>query len=320
MSAVILVKAPADPGLERVREVARHCPVVEVDELSTGACRRAGVAPEDVGAVLGATPQADDLAFLPSLEWVHSRTAGVDSWLDTGALPPTVRLTSAAGNGAIPLAEHALMLMLMLSRNAPRWLAAQARAEWDRYTHGELTGATLGIVGYGNSGKDLARKAQACHMNVQALRRTDAGPADGDVLLRYGTDGLAALLRTSDYVVVTAPLTAQTRNLIGAQELRAMRTGAFLVVVSRGGIVNEQALVEALRSGELAGAGLDAHEHEPLPADSPLWTLPNAIITPHNGATTPLTGERGRQILLDNVARWVSGEPLRNVVDVEHGY
>nr|WP_281387091.1 D-2-hydroxyacid dehydrogenase [Jiangella mangrovi] len=210
--------------------------------------------------------------------------------------------------------------MLMLSRQATRWLAAQQRHEWDRFVHGELSGATLGIVGYGHSGRDLARKARACHMRVQALRHTPSSARDGDIRLLFGPSGLHELLATSDFVVVTAPLTRGSRHLIGARELATMRSSAFLIVVSRGGIVDEGALIVALREGGIAGAGLDAHQDEPLPEESPFWDLPNVIVTPHNGATTPETAERGREIVLDNLTRWVENRPLRNVVDIGRGY
>jgi phosphoglycerate dehydrogenase-like enzyme len=305
--------------LARVRTAAGGRPVHEVAEPTPDACRTAGVPVDAVGAVLGASPR-DDLAFLPALSWVHSGAAGVDGWLAAGSLPDGVTLTSATGNGAIPLAEHALMLLLVLSRDAPRWAEAQRRHEWDRFTHGELAGTTLGIVGYGHSGRDLARKAQACHMRVQALRHTPSGTHDGDVRLLYGPSGLRELLTTSDHVAVTAPLTPATRGLIGAAELALLRPGAFVVVVSRGGIVDDDALADAVRTGRLGGAGLDAHGTEPLPPESPLWDLPNVVVTPHNGATTPQTAERGRTIALDNVRRWAAGLPLRNVVDRARGY
>lgn len=134
---------------------------------------------------------------------------------------------------------------------------------------------------------------------------------DGHVSLLHGDEGLWELLRTSDMVVITAPLTAQTA---------LMPRGASLIVVSRGGIVDEAALVEALQSGHLGGAGIDAHAVEPLPADNLLWDAPGAIVTPHNAATTPGTAERGRAIMLDNVGRWVRGAPLRNEVDRAAGY
>lgn len=309
-AALIGVCGGARADLDAVQEIAGAGTVVDLDETAEAS---------NVTALVGASP-ADDLSAFPSLRWVHSTAAGVDGWLAPGVLPEHVTLTSAAGNGAIPLAEHALMLMLMLSRDAPRWARAQQRHEWERRTHGELAGARLGIIGYGNSGQDLAHKALACHMKVRALRRQGSAAHDGSVGLLYGDDGLRELLCTSDIVVVTAPLTAQTAGMIGAAEIALMPRGAALIVISRGGIVDEAALVEALHSGQLGGAGIDAHAQEPLPADSPLWDAPGAIVTPHNAATTPGTAERGRAIMLENVRRWVRGEELRNVVDRAAGY
>lgn len=307
---LIGVTGGARADLEDLREIAGTDAVVEIAD---------GADAPNVSALVGASP-SEDLTAFPSLRWVHSTAAGVDGWLAPGTLPDHVTLTSAAGNGAIPLAEHALMLMLMLSRDAPRWARAQQRHEWERRTHGELAGARLGIIGYGNSGQDLARKALACHMEVRALRRQGSAARDGEVGLLYGDDGLRELLRTSDMVVVTAPLTAQTAGMIGAAEIALMPRGAALIVISRGGIVDETALVEALRAGLLGGAGIDAHAEEPLPADSPLWDAPGAIVTPHNAATTAGTAERGRAIMLENVSRWVRGGELRNVVDRVAGY
>ncbi|RCK70193.1 D-2-hydroxyacid dehydrogenase [Desertihabitans brevis] len=318
MTSLVAVRAPADPGLDRLRAVLGDR-VVEVGEVSPDGCRRAGVDPARVGAVLGASP-ADRLDVFPALDWVHSPAAGVDAWVRRRTVPDGVRLTSAVGNGAVPLAEHALMLMLQLSRSAFRWAEAQREHRWDRFVHGELAGSTLGLVGLGHSGTDLARKALACHMSVLALTgrpRTSDVPG---VTTLHGPDGLRRLLSECDHLVVTCPLTEQTRGMIGAEQLSWMRPSAFVVVISRGGVVDEDALVEALRAGRLAGAGLDAHPVEPLPADSPLWDLPNVVVTPHNAATTEQTAERGRQILLDNAARWVEGRPLRNLVDLDRGY
>ncbi|MFI6344385.1 D-2-hydroxyacid dehydrogenase [Streptomyces sp. NPDC050560] len=269
-------------------------------------------------AVIGRVPP-ELLASAPRLRWVHSPAAGVDADLTPELLASGIELTSSVGNGAVPLAEHALMLMLMLSRDAPRWARAQAAHRWDRHTHGELAGGVLGIVGLGHSGLDLAGKARACHMRVLGVRRRPerASPGVDEV---YGPEGLPEVLAAADFLVVTAPRTAATTRLLGAAELRLMKPTAFLICISRGGIVDEDALADAVRERRLAGAGLDAHEVEPLPADSPLWDLPGVIVTPHNGATTRGTAERGHEILLTNLRRFDRGEPLVNVVDQEAGY
>ncbi|MEV0378457.1 D-2-hydroxyacid dehydrogenase [Nonomuraea sp. NPDC050643] len=269
-------------------------------------------------AVVGHVPEPL-LARAPRLRWVHSPAAGVDAVLSDGLLDSDVVLTSATGNGAIPLAEQAMLLVLMLDRDAPRWLRAQSERRWDRYVHGELAGRTIGLYGLGHAGLDLAAKAKAFHMRVLGVRRSPDRPAPGVDEL-FGQEDLGRFLAESDFVVVTAPLTAATRGRFGRSEFAAMRRTACFVCVSRGGIADDGALLDALRRGEIAGAGLDAHGVEPLPPDSPFWSLPNVIVTPHNGATTHETARRGLEILLDNVGRFTRGEPLRNVVDKAAGY
>ncbi|TDC85460.1 D-2-hydroxyacid dehydrogenase [Nonomuraea deserti] len=273
---------------------------------------------EEADAVVGHVPDAL-LARARRLRWVHSPAAGVDGALSGALLDSDVTLTSSAGNGAIPLAEHAMLMMLMLSRDAPRWLRAQAERRWDRYPHGELAGATVGLYGLGNAGLDLAAKAKAFHMRVLGMRRRAGMPAPGvDELC--GQDDFPRFLAACDFVVVTAPLTAATAGRFDRAAFAAMKRTACFVCVSRGGIADDDALLDALWRGEIAGAGLDAHGVEPLPAESPFWRLPNVIVTPHNGATTGATARRGVEIMLDNVGRFARGEPLRNVVDKAAGY
>ena len=255
----------------------------------------------------------------PRLRWVHSPAAGVDEYLTPAMRAGDVVLTSSAGNGAIPLAEHAIMLMLMLNRSAPRWLTAQQNRVWDRFTHGELNGQTVGIVGLGNAGSDLAVKAQAFHMRVLGMRRRVQLPVQAVDRL-YGPDDFLEFLAECDFVVVTAPRTAKTTALFDRAAFAAMKPSAHFICISRGGIADDDALLDALRRGEIAGAGLDAHGIEPLPADSEFWKLPQVIITPHNGATTAATAQRGRDIIVENLKRFVQNETLLNVVDKNAGY
>ncbi|GAA4431867.1 D-2-hydroxyacid dehydrogenase [Georgenia halophila] len=278
----------------------------------------AGALVERATAIAGAvSPELFGRAH--DLRWVHSWAAGADGLLFPEMLDSPVALTSATGNGAVPLAEHAMLLMLMLSRDAPRWQRAQHEARWDRFPHGELAGATVGIVGLGHSGADLAAKARAFHMRVLGLRRAAREPVPG-VDREYTPAELHTFLAAADFVVVTAPLTAQTRGMFDAAAFAAMKATAHFICISRGQIADDDALLAALQDGRIAGAGLDAHGVEPLPADSPFWSLPNVIVTPHNGATTPQTKARGVDIYLDNVRRFLTGEPLRNVVDKAAGY
>jgi phosphoglycerate dehydrogenase-like enzyme len=269
----------------------------------------------EVEAIVGHV-SPDVLAKAPKLRWVHSPSAGVDSDLTPEMLASPVVLTSSAGNGGIPLAEHSMLLMLMLSRDVPRWMRAQAEHRWDHYRHAELAGRTVGIYGLGNSGIDLAQKAKAFHMRTLGVRRRPDQPSP------YVDEmcDLDQLLAESDFVVVTVPRTPTTAGVFDRNAFALMKSSAYFICISRGGIADDDALLEALQSGQIAGAGLDAHGVEPLPPESPFWSLPNVIVTPHNGATSDGNLRRSREIVAENIRRFVTGEPLHNVVDKVAGY
>jgi phosphoglycerate dehydrogenase-like enzyme len=258
------------------------------------------------------------LASAHRLLWVHSWAAGPDTQLYPAFVEHPAVLTSSAGNGAVPLAEHAMLLMLMLNRQATRWIDSQRARRWERFTHGELNGLTLGIVGAGHSGTDLAIKGRAFHMRVLGLRRSARPNPAFDAL--YPRSAFHGFLGACDFVVVSAPLTPETAGMFDAAAFRAMKPSAFFVCFSRGGIADDDALLAALADGEIAGAGLDAHGVEPLPPDSPFWIAPNTIVTPHNGATTEATKQRGFRIFADNLVRFRNGEPLINLIDKRSGY
>jgi phosphoglycerate dehydrogenase-like enzyme len=258
----------------------------------------------------------DVLAKAPKLRWVHSPSAGVDSDLTPEMRASSIVLTSSAGNGGIPLAEHSMLLMLMLSRDVPRWMRAQAEHRWDHYRHAELAGRTVGIYGLGNAGIDLAQKAKAFHMRTLGVRRRPDQPSPYvDELCEFDR-----LLAESDFVVVTVPRTPTTTGVFDRDAFARMKSSAYFICISRGGIADDDALLEALRTGQIAGAGLDAHGVEPLPPQSPFWSLPNVIVTPHNGATSDGNLRRSREIVAENIRRFVAGEPLHNVVDKVAGY
>jgi phosphoglycerate dehydrogenase-like enzyme len=310
----VLITGPFSPENQRlVREAAPDADLRFLAKVSD-----AGESIADVDAIAGSV-RAGDLARAPNLKWVHSWAAGVNEDLFPEMVASPVVLTSSVGNGAIPLAEHAMLLMLMLNRDVPRWMRAQATSTWDRFTHGELNGLTVGIFGVGNSGADLAAKAQAFHMRVLGLRRNADRPVAG-VDRMYAIHQLHEFLSNSDFVVVTAPSTPATMGLFGDEEFRAMKRSAYYICISRGGIASDEALLNALREGWIAGAGLDAQGVEPLPQASPFWTLPNVIVTPHNGATTAATQQRGVEIFVGNLKRFLASEPLSNVVDKTAGY
>lgn len=311
---VILVSS--DVATDRLADIATAAPGATIVHATDSASFEHHLPSAEI--VAGSVPQRS-LALAAQLKWVHSWAAGPDHQLYPEFAAHEAILTSSAGNGAVPLAEHAMMLMLMLNRNALRWIDSQRERKWDRFTHGELNGLTLGIIGAGHSGKDLALKAKAFHMRVLGLRRSDR-PADNFDQF-FQRDQLHDMLAQCDFVVVTAPLTPQTRGMIDAEALATMKSSAFIICFSRGGIIDDSALLAALQDGRIAGAGLDAHGQEPLPADSPFWSHPNTIVTPHNGATTEATRERGFAIFLDNLRRYVAGrDDLANRVDKAAGY
>jgi phosphoglycerate dehydrogenase-like enzyme len=272
----------------------------------------------DVVAVIGRISDAE-LASAPALRWIHLWTAGADyAFTDGLAARPDITLTASVGNGAVGLAEHAILLLLLLDRGGWHWARAQQEHRWDPAMHGELAGRTLGLVGLGNAGRHLAGIARGMGMRVLATRRTPGNAAEVEAL--YPPGRVAEMLAECDAVVVTAPLTPQTRGMLGEAEFRAMKPTAYYVNVSRGEVADERALERALLEGWIAGAGLDAHHVEPLPPGSPYWDLPNVIVTPHNGSTSRQSRRRSFDTVAGNLRRFAAGEPLVSVVDREAGY
>jgi phosphoglycerate dehydrogenase-like enzyme len=259
------------------------------------------------------------LARAARLRWLHSWIAGVDGLLFPELIASPVTVTNVRGNGAVPLAEHAIWLMLTLNRRALRWVDNQRARRWERYFDaGELQGLTCGIVGLGLAGQDLALKCKAFHMRVLGVRRRPAPTPNVDEV--FGPERLREMLPRCDFVVVAAPRTPETRGMLGEAELRLMKPTAHYVCFSRGGIADDAALLRALEEGWIAGAGLDAHAEEPLRPDSPFWGLPNVVITPHNAASSRAVRARGIDIFVENLRRYVAGQPLLNVVDKRLGY
>lgn len=274
-------------------------------------------------------PPDDLLTRAPGVRWVQLASAGADGAERAGLLPHTHQLviTTASGIHAIPIAEYVFSSMLLWVRQWPRMLELQREGTWaDRPTwlalrSGELHGATLGIVGLGHIGRQIARLGRAFGMRPLGLRRSaEATAPDPDVDHLYPSGALHDLLAASDFVVIAVPRTPATHHLIGELELRAMRSTAYLVNIARGDVMDEAAMIRALREGWIGGAGLDVTEHEPLDTASPLWTLPNVILSPHLSGATIHYSARLTDLFLDNLARYRAGQPLLNRVDPARGY
>jgi phosphoglycerate dehydrogenase-like enzyme len=265
-------------------------------------------------------------ARAPRLRWVQTLSVGVDGFLEVARSRPELQVTNVRGVNVTPLAEHALMLMLSFARGMPELARRQAARDWrpPDWAHVpkvfELSGATLGLLGYGEIGRAIAERARAFGMSVQALRRGGAGGPDGFAERIVGPSGLPALLAAADHVVATLPLTAQTHRLMDDAAFARMRPGAFFYNLGRGAVVDHEALIAALRSGRIGGAGLDVVDPEPLPADSPLWSLPNVMITGHTAGFTPRLVARNVEFLEAQLGRWRRGEPLENRIDPASGY
>lgn len=256
-----------------------------------------------------------------NLKWIQVLSAGVN-WLSGHPILKTdVVVTSANGVAAIPIAEWVVCAMLMLVKRIPFATQNHRERRWLKYTGGELNTKTIGIVGLGHIGTEVARKAKAMGMRVLAIRRSaDSGPLPDYVDQMYPRERLLDLLSASDFVALCVPLTAETEKVIGEAELRAMRPSAFLINISRGGVIDEPVLIRALKEGWIAGAGLDVFAQEPLPPESELWDLPNLIMTPHTSSTSEYQTDRIVELFSENIRRYIAGEKMINVMDKSKGY
>ncbi len=278
---------------------------------------------DEIEIAVGGFPR-DLLPRARNLRWLQQWGAGAD-WLlrypEAAGLDFT--LTNASGVHPIPISEHILAFLLAFARRIHRAVRAQERRQWIPHDQQEgvfeLAGKTLVLVGVGAIGGRTAEVSAALRMRVWGVRRNPTVNAPG-VEAMFGPDQLLDLLPEADFVVLTVPLTRETRGMIGERELHAMKPTAYIVNIGRGGTIREDALIQALREGWIAGAGLDVFEVEPLPDDSPLWRMDNVIITSHYAGLTPHYHERAMAIFLDNLRRYRAGEPLRNVVDKGVGY
>ncbi len=324
MSSTIVTDIDFSPAsLQELREAA------QADVLYLANREEFLHALQDVEILCSYNLPDDLLERAPKLRWLQYPGAGIDRLRALKLLAPGSRVivTSASGIHETQISEYIIGSMLVFNRSWPELVHLQDRHIWpaqsdnDRLRQLELANATLGIVGLGHIGRRTAKLARAFGMKVLGTHfSARAGDQDPDVDRLYPLDDLHELLSQCDYIVLSVPLTKRTEKMIGEAELRAMRQNAYLINIARGPIIDEDALIRALTEGWIAGAGLDVAVHEPLPPDSPLYTTPNLILTPHISGASEHYNERLADLFAENLRHYRAGQPLLNRYDPQKGY
>jgi phosphoglycerate dehydrogenase-like enzyme len=258
----------------------------------------------------------------PRVQWVHNRSAGLDGVLFPEIVASPVPLTNGSGVFSPSLGEFALASILYFAKDLRRMIRSQEAGRWEQFDITEITGQTVGIVGYGDIGRAVATRVRAMGMRVLAVKRHGPPIYNVDPLVSqiYSPDRLHEMLPQCDYVVVSAPLTAETKGMIDTAAFGVMKSSAVLINVGRGPVVDEQALISALSMNIIKGAAVDVFDQEPLPAGHPFYGLQNVLLSPHCADHTPDWLERAMQFFIDQFARFSKGEPLLNIVDKHLGY
>jgi len=258
------------------------------------------------------------MEYAPNLKWVQSPSAGIAQAVKRSGWDKTdLLLTTASGVHATPLAEFCIMSMLMFVKGYFHMAEEKKQKHWQRTCTTELRTKTLAVVGLGNVGSEVAKLGRAMGMTVVGTKRTTEGvdPESVNVDRLYPNSELHGMLSIADFVVLITPLNDETRGLIGAKEIASMKKGSIFINISRGAIVDESALIEALKSGHLGGLAADVFSREPLHEDSPFWDMPNVIISPHSASTADSENQKLTGIFCDNLKRYLKGEPLRNLLN-----
>jgi len=277
---------------------------------------RGWLAEADVHFDLDAELAPEFATLAPSLRWIQATSSGIGPLVRrTGLDRSGVTITNAAGIHAVPLAEHVLLALLYFVKDVPARLRDQRAHAWERHSTRELRGMTATVVGLGAVGLEVARTLRSVGVHVIGVRRSPLGADEAAGVDEATTPAhLREVLPRSDALVLIAPHTRETEGMIGATELALLPPGAIVVNIARGALIDEGALIDALQRGHLGGAALDVATIEPLPAGSPLWDLPNVLITPHSAATVARENERLTDLFVENLRRYRAGEPLRNLL------
>lgn len=333
----VLITLPlSDEIIEQIRSIS---PRLNIRIIRA---QRADEIPLDVWPtveILYTSRVTPDIDVAPNLRWIQFHWAGINHVADAPILyQPGIKATTMSGGASTQVAEYILMMLLALGHRLPEMIDFQRRSEWpkdrwERFSPIELRGSTVGIIGYGSIGRQVARLLLPFGAQVLAVKRDAMHPEDsgftpqgfgdlhGDFVHRlYPPSALPSMVKLCDFLVIATPLTKNTRHLINADIFAAMKPSAYLVDISRGGVVDHIALINAIKEHHLAGAALDVFPEEPLPADSPLWKLPNVLITPHISGNTPHYDQRAAELFAENLRRYLAGEELLNLFNPDLGY
>lgn len=280
----------------------------------------------DTDVFIGSSLRPQHFLTAKRLRWIHSPAAAVHQLMYPELLQSGVVLTNSTGIHGPVVAEHAMAVLLAMAKRLPQAMQYQAKHEWsqDQLWHGqprprEVAEATVAVIGMGGIGREFAKRARAFGMKVFAVRENPGKGLDGADAV-YSSAQIEEVLPQSDYVLLCTPVTPATTGIINAARLKKMKPDAYLINVARGPLIDEAALVDALRERRIAGAALDVFVEEPLPPDSPLWSLDNVLITPHTAAVTDRLWERHYQHIAENLHRFLAGQPVLNQVDKKRGY
>ena len=315
MTAIVLWSAWASTPDDLARAVPDDRVLTITDEAQLASASDAEI------AFAGLNPERVRklLAALPNLRWMHTPAAGVDRIVDLPELRARgVTVTNNSGSYDAQIAEHVMACVYAASKRLHVYRDQQARREWRDHPHTEVRDAVMVVYGMGSIGGEVARLAAAVGMRVIGVRRR-AAPRGSSARV-VPPDALADVAAEADYLAICAPLTAATRGAVSREVIARMKPTAWIVNIARGAIADEGALIEALRSGRLGGAAIDAFSDEPLPPDSPWWSLENVIVTPHASNSSPRLKDRTLALFVENLRRYKAGEPLLNQVDFGAGY
>lgn len=312
------------PGADAAKTKTRIAVLPQLDDHTREAVRNAGgstVRLEEAQALVWNTSNMDGFpAELPdAVRWVQLPSAGVEKWVDAGVIDGKRQWTSAAGAYALPVAEHAMMLLLAGIRRFPDMVGATTWKKEQLWSQvGTLAGSTVAIIGCGSIGRALIPMLSAMGASVVAVNRS--GRAVDGAERTIAADDAVSVWSQADHFIIAAPATDATRHLVGAEQFAGMRPHSWVVNVARGGLIDDDALLEALEAGQLAGAALDVTDPEPLPEGHPFWEHPHVIITPHVANPLAALKENLRLRVAENLSRFAYNEPLLGAVDIQRGY